>query len=453
MGTSAPKLKLGIVLPALAVLVLVGANVLRQLAPRSAPNITEVRPAIRPLDVSTDSQFVAWGANAYGQLGLGHTKQLSPFQSAVLPAAPAIRKVSLGYGYAIAESDTGKIYTWGDPRSGHLGINNRANADFGKFIQLELPTATAIAAGAEHSAVVTSDGAVYTFGLNTGGQLGIGTNNIAFTPVRVEDLPPIKSVAAGYRMTVAIDESGGLWGWGASCSDSNRRSLKMWLEKVADKLSSLDPYNNAYSVDYEGRNAQSDCVNEELIPFQTKTPVKMEGFADIVSVDVGFGHILAVTRDGAVESVGCNVFGQLGWGEKDTGPASRIPRLISSLPKISAVAAGYRHSLALSVDGTVYSWGSNAFGQLGTQNYDESSTPLKVELPRRATGIAAGHDFSLVLLDDGSVWGFGTNNFGQLGIPFKELEKSSRPLKIPNLPKARSVEAGGNLALALVAAR
>ncbi len=89
--------------------------------------------------------------------------------------------------------------------------------------------------------------------------------------------------------------------------------------------------------------------------------------------------------------------------------------------EITAVSAGASHSLVLMEDGSVYSWGANSDGQLGTGGTLESHVPVRV---RDLTGsgylegivdIAAGNGFSLALAEDSTVYAWGTNDFGQLG--------------------------------------
>ncbi|MGC9314310.1 MAG: T9SS type A sorting domain-containing protein [bacterium] len=89
--------------------------------------------------------------------------------------------------------------------------------------------------------------------------------------------------------------------------------------------------------------------------------------------------------------------------------------------EIKAVSAGAAHSLVLMEDGSVYSWGANSDGQLGTGDTFESHVPVRV---RDITGsgylgeivdISAGNGFSLALAEDSTVYAWGANDYGQLG--------------------------------------
>ncbi|XP_073006972.1 ultraviolet-B receptor UVR8 isoform X1 [Typha latifolia] len=93
--------------------------------------------------------------------------------------------------------------------------------------------------------------------------------------------------------------------------------------------------------------------------------------------------------------------------------------------KIVSVAAGEAHTLALTGDGRVFSWGRGTFGRLGTEKEEDELLPVPIALgerkngqggrPPKFVGIAAGAYHSLALDDDGSVWSWGYNIYGQLG--------------------------------------
>ncbi|KAF8051523.1 hypothetical protein N665_1712s0006 [Sinapis alba] len=80
--------------------------------------------------------------------------------------------------------------------------------------------------------------------------------------------------------------------------------------------------------------------------------------------------------------------------------------------KIISIAAGEAHTIALTGDGCVYSWGRGMFGRIGTGRETDELVPARVEFKSPATrivGIAAGAYHSLAVSDDGSVWCWGYN--------------------------------------------
>ncbi|XP_050157755.1 ultraviolet-B receptor UVR8-like [Malus sylvestris] len=135
--------------------------------------------------------------------------------------------------------------------------------------------------------------------------------------------------------------------------------------------------------------------------------------------------------------------------------------------KVVAVAAGEAHTLALTGDGFVYSWGRGMFGRLGTGSESDELAPVRIKFndPRseegarlKFVGVAAGAYHSLALAEDGSVWCWGHNKYGQLGVTgenslvpilleqFLEVASATEsdvPLKVC------SVKAGGMMSLAI----
>lgn len=150
-------------------------------------------------------------------------------------------------------------------------------------------------------------------------------------------------------------------------------------------------------------------------------------------------------------------------------PAGSFPGSGNLSHKVVAVAAGEAHTLALSGDGCVYSWGRGMFGRLGNGSESDELFPVRVKFKNselKFIAVAAGAYHSLALADDGSVWSWGYNIYGQLGLNGEnysdpqllerflelgsadqskdELEiKSKAPLKIS------AVKAGGMTSLAI----
>jgi RHS repeat-associated protein len=152
----------------------------------------------------------------------------------------------------------------------------------------------------------------------------------------------------------------------------------------------------------------------------------------------GVAHSIAVRGDGTVWAWGNNSYGQLGTGNTTS---STTPIQVNGLSGASGVAAGDYHSLSLKGDGTVWAWGYNAYGQLGNGTTSNSTKPVQVSGLSGATGIAAGNYHSLVLKADGTVWDWGLNNAGQLGNG--TATGSTKPVQVSNLSGVVAVAAGG----------
>jgi alpha-tubulin suppressor-like RCC1 family protein len=153
-------------------------------------------------------------------------------------------------------------------------------------------------------------------------------------------------------------------------------------------------------------------------------------------------HLFFKTASGDIVGIGDNIYGSLGPGTFflsfsvliNKGVTSASSTEFTSLPlpfELQAMASGWNHTLALSKDGSVYSWGKNEEGQLGTGDYDQCSVPQKIPLPNglRAVHVACGRDSSYIVAEDGSAFSCGQSGRGQLGYPTEENPSSLR--KIP----------------------
>jgi alpha-tubulin suppressor-like RCC1 family protein len=173
--------------------------------------------------------------------------------------------------------------------------------------------------------------------------------------------------------------------------------------------------------------------------------------SDVVQVAAGVDHGLAVMSDGTVWAWGTNDFGQLGDG---TQTDRSTPVRVMGLTGVIQVAAGAAFSLALLSDGKVWAWGANGVGQLGNGGTSAHQlTPAKVKRLTRVTKIVAGrgYDFhpgghSLALRSDGTVWAWGLNHNGQLGTG--TTVNSSLPVQVPGLSHVTGISAGNYFCLA-----
>lgn len=126
-------------------------------------------------------------------------------------------------------------------------------------------------------------------------------------------------------------------------------------------------------------------------------------------------HSLAITKDGSVYSWGRNECGQLGHGGTDR---YELPKLIESLShlKIVHAAVGRNHTLCLTESGKVYAFGENAQAQLGIGKINSYvPSPTQVKISTFAVDVACGAEFSMVVDINGSVYSFGCPEYGQLG--------------------------------------
>ena len=234
-----------------------------------------------------------------------------------------------------------------------------------------------VASGAFHTAAIKTDGTLWAWGLNNNGQLGDNSSlNSRQSPITtIAGGTNWKQVACGYYYTAAIKTDGTLWTWGQN--------------------------NNGQLGDNTLTNRSS--------PVTTAA-----GGTNWKQVACGYYHTTAIKTDGTLWTWGYNFFGQL--GNNNTVSYSSPVTTIAGGINWSQVSCGFMHTTAIKTDGTLWTWGKNDFGQLGTANTVSYSSPV--------TTIAAGTDWKQVsagknhtnaIKTDGTLWTWGINNLGQLG--------------------------------------
>jgi alpha-tubulin suppressor-like RCC1 family protein len=167
-------------------------------------------------------------------------------------------------------------------------------------------------------------------------------------------------------------------------------------------------------------------------------------------VAAGYVHTIALTADGTVWSWGYNYFGTIG----DGTTTNRLSPVQVGISDVQAVAGGYAHTLALKRDGTVWAWGLNDCGQLGDNTTTNHSTPVQVIGLTNVVAIAAGgerdvfsYSHSLALKADGTVWAWGCNQLGQLGDGTTTTRKT--PVQVTGLGGVTAIAAGGRHSIAV----
>ena len=136
----------------------------------------------------------------------------------------------------------------------------------------------------------------------------------------------------------------------------------------------------------------------------------------VAAIAAGSRHSMVLTHLGRVISFGNGTGGKLGHGDQED---QREPKEIEALRdrRVVAIAAGYDHSMVLTDAGTVLSFGDGMRGVLGHGDHRRQQRPKEIEALRgvRVAAISAGVIHSMVLTDEGSVCSFGYGGGGRLG--------------------------------------
>jgi alpha-tubulin suppressor-like RCC1 family protein len=189
-----------------------------------------------------------------------------------------------------------------------------------------------------------------------------------------------------------------------------------------------------------GRNSSGQLGNGDALQRSIATDIATGGVLAgkrVTALAAGASHSLALCADGTLAAWGSNGSGRLGNG---TTTSSSLPVAVSRSgafagKTVVSISAGSMHSLALCSDGTVFAWGNNFFGQLGIGFIsNSSSSPVAVTTTgvlagKFVTAITAGDQHSLALCSDGTVVSWGNNSSGQLGTS-QYLSSSTSPVAV-----------------------
>lgn len=395
------------------------------------------------------TRLVGWGDNDMGQLGTGHLNyssgSLVASKSRVKLTNLDVTAVYAGLRHSFALTSNGKVYAWGNNEYGQLGLGSRGGRHVSPKQIKGLPKIVMVATKQDHTLALDEDGHVWSWGLNMSGQLGDGTNTDRSKPYKVPNLDKVAFVATGYRSSTVIKDDGSVWQWGGNCNLAKRdKSLASYVSQLT-----VSGYTDGTGGTIEHITPEDDCLNERYLNIKSYIPEKVADLPAIQSLSVGFGHTLAVAKNGDLWTWGCNLYGQIGDGSELNEEVNLTPQKITGIGKVTMVAAGFRHSLAIDAKGRLWSWGHNYFGELGDGTVNEVKNtviPTLVPSLTNVQQISAGHDYSLAI-SDGKLYGWGQASFAQLG---KQSDVAiGTPARLQQLRRTSQVAAGGAHVLAI----
>jgi alpha-tubulin suppressor-like RCC1 family protein len=254
---------------------------------------------------------------------------------------------------------------------------------------------------------ITLDDEFFSFGSNISAQLGLGHRNPIEEPTKVNQLcsKNIVNISHGLRHVLALNKSSEVYCWGSN------------------QFGQL------------GKGSRDTHFHK---------PEKISFLSDkfVINICCGQHFSLALTKNGEVYAWGCNDQGQI--GNKNENLYQLLPVKINSFigQNIVAISCGNWHSLALTEIGTVYSWGSNRSNQLGVCHnklIDTLNEPHKISNENNLifNKLCCGSSHSLILSKNEELYTFGQNFYGQLGIGTRD-SKSVPTICLKNIKEIAS---------------
>lgn len=375
----------------------------------------------------TDSGGVkCWGKNDFGQLGDGTlTNRSTPVD--VVGLTSGVSAIAAGYSHTCALTTSGGVKCWGNNLNGQLGDGSFSHQLTPVDVDGLTSGVNAITAGFFHTCAVTTSGAVKCWGRNNYGQLGDGTTTSRGLPTDVVGLDSdVSAIAAGEFHTCALNTADGVKCWGENGSGqmgdgtTTSRLIPVDVSGLPSEVSTIvaGEFHNCALITLGGVKCWGSNGSGQLGDGTTtnrSTPVDVVGLASgAIGIAAGSSHTCAVAATGEVKCWGKNDFGQLGDGTttRHTTPMD-VPGLVSG---VSAIAARWGHTCAVTTSGGVKCWGYNKFGQLGDGTTTDRSTPANVAgLDNGVSAVEVGFHHTCVLTIAGGVKCWGDNTGSQLG--------------------------------------
>jgi len=371
-----------------------------------------------------------WGGNDFGQLGLGDTDARGDESGEMGDQLPLIdlgadrtaTAIAAGDSHSCAILDDATVKCWGANDFGQLGLGDTDSRGTGaNQMGDDLPaislgtdrTATAIAAGDYHTCAILDDHKVKCWGANDFGQLGLGdTNYRGWGPNEMGDDLPAVSLGTD-RTATAIAA-----GQGHNCVILDNGQVKCWGANDSGQLGLGDTTYHGW-----GSNEMGDDL----------PAVSLGTDRTATAIAVGVAHSCALLDDGSVKCWGANDSGQLGLGDTDAR-GTGANQMGDDLPAVNlgtgrtaiAITAGGFHTCAILDDHELKCWGSNDSGQLGLGDTDARGTGAEQmgdDLPAVSLGtdgsaavIVVGYFHSCAISEHGTLKCWGGNYTGQLGL-------------------------------------
>ncbi|KAL2335285.1 hypothetical protein Fmac_016498 [Flemingia macrophylla] len=370
----------------------------------AATHTAQLKPVM-----DSHSHIIAWGSGEDGQLGIGNNEERG-WVCVVKSLQPhRLRSVVAGSRNSLAIADDGKLFTWGWNQRGTLGYLSETQTKTenipGQVKALSGVKIVQAAIGGWHCLAVDDQGKAYAWGGNEYGQCGEEPKDDTGRLLRRDIVIPqrcapklvVRQVAAGGTHSVVLTREGHVWTWGQPWPPGDIKQISV--------------------------------------------PVRVQGLENVRLIAVGAFHNLALQEDGTLWAWGNNEYGQLGTG--DTQPRSQ-PIPVQGLSDLTLVdiAAGGWHSTALTDEGEVYGWGRGEHGRLGFGDSDKSSkmVPQKVQLlaGEDIVQVSCGGTHSVALTRDGRMFSFGRGDHGRLGYGRKVT--TGQPMEVPmNIPPPQNL--------------
>lgn len=406
--------------------------------------------------IKTDGTLWGWGQNTQGQLGLNVTvNRSSPVQ---VGTDTNWSKVSTGANFTLAIKTNGTLWSWGENGSGQLGYVT-FGANISSPVQVGLLTNWSEVVASKNSnatAAIKTDGTLWVWGNGSTYGLGRGDNNSISSPIQLGTDTDWKTIDFRSNHLIAIKTNGTFWQFNSNTTQAwyNVFTSPIQITDATNwsKISTKTTGNTSQTTVAVkkdgtlwswGMNLFGELGDGTVIAKQS--PVQIGTGTSWSDVSNGSNFTMAIKTDGTLWTWGQNLSGELGINLTANRSSPVQVGLLSGWSKISA---GTSYSMAIRTDGTLWSWGTNSGGQLGIGTTVNRSSPVQIGTDTNWSVVSAGKLFhTLAVKTDGTLWAWGLNSSGQLGTN-NTIARSS-PVQVGTDTNWRFVNNNGNTSIAI----
>jgi hypothetical protein len=375
---------------------------------------------------TSSGTVVAWGENDYGEV-TGAATLTSPFSATANPVIlngqtlSEVTAIAGGGAHTLALKSDGTVVAWGYDAQGQTnGMPTTPTDTYGGEATANpvtlngqiLTGVTAISAGFYHSVALMNDCTLVAWGDNSEGQTTVPAG-----------LSGVTAIAAGVFHTVALKSDGTVVAWGSNSLGQTTIPVDLTgVIAIAASGSHTIALKSDGTVAAWGQNTRGEVTGTPTSShsgFATANPVTLDGqiLSGVIAVAAaGEAQTLALKSDGTVVAWGSDVYGET------TGTPTGLSAIANPvtlngqiLSGVTAITAGFSHSVALKSDGTVVAWGAGGAGQSGDPNYGQADVPAGLT---GVTAIAAGGYHTVALVPAPNNTPAGSNvivNIGAIG--------------------------------------
>lgn len=332
------------------------------------------------------------------------------------PVLAGTKVVASGSGHSLVIKSDGSVWGWGANSRGELGD--------GTTVAVQSSPVRAIASGARDIAanngssyVLKADGTLWSYGYNASGQLGIGGYVNQLVPQQITTLTNVVAVAADSVSALALRSDGTVWTWGPGSSGQLGNGTFITKSPTPVQVVNL---TNVVAIAAGGSTAHFALKDDGTVwawgsnasytlgvsdsTFKSAVPIQVNGLSGIIAIAASGIHAIALKSDGTVWTWGKNELGALGTSSETY---RYIPAPVVNLTTIKAIVAGSAATAALDTNGDLWSWGKNSnCGQIGDGTQTDRYAPVKTSLTG-ITQVSAGSCRRLAIGNDGTVWRWG----------------------------------------------